>query len=210
MAQTSPVSDPGQRFEMSMSGFSILPPGGEGWCYRLITTRGMTFFKLPKLARGVEEPLSLRTAGLHVSSTMALSLKGLRDFGDPQTSDELKSLVDTLIREHVFAQVSAGIMSAEHRFRLLKASVATMKYAEANCVRFDALVEERGTPQEPVLVFLLNLPGNIVCRHPTASDVDLIWVGFIERFVDGNPPAADALKAEYEPLVQSLQFMTPR
>jgi hypothetical protein len=101
-------------------------------------------------------------------------------------------------------------MSAEHRFRLLRSSVATNDSLGASCVRFDAIVEERSSLQEPVLVFLLNFPDNVVCRHPTASDIDLIWVGFVERYLDGDPAASHTLKGEYEPFVQSLQFIPPR
>jgi hypothetical protein len=49
-----------------------------------------------------------------------------------------------------------------------------------------------------------------VCRHPTASDIDLIWVGFVERYAQGDQATADTLQGEYEPFVHSLQFMPPR
>lgn len=205
-----PVTNPEQRIEIAAPGFSVLPPRGEGWCYRLMASQGVSFFKIPKFERAFDGPPSLETAVLRLSGAMAMSLKGLRDFGNPQSPDELKSLVSVLINEHLFSQISAGVLSAQHRFGLLESNVAINSTLGANCVTFDALVKERGSVQAPTLVFVVNLPGNVVCRHPTASDIDLIWVGFVERYVDGDRPASDTLKGEYEPFVQSLQFMRPR
>ena len=81
---------------------------------------------------------------------MAMSLKGLRDFETKvQTPDELKNAVNVLIKEHLFSQISAGVLSAQHRFRLLESNVAINSALEATCVRFDALVEERGSLLAP-------------------------------------------------------------
>jgi hypothetical protein len=38
----------------------------------------------------------------------------------------------------------------------------------------------------------------------------LVWVGFTERYLEGDQPTAHTLKAEYEPYIQSLRFMPPR
>ena len=204
-----PVTHLEQRIEIAAPGFSVLPPRGELWCYRLMASQGVSFFKIPKFRKVFDGPPSLETAVLRLSGAMVMSLKGLRDFGNPESPDELKSLVNVLINEHLFSQISAGVLSAEHRFRLLESNVALNSTLGANCVTFDAKVEERGSLQAP-LMFVLNLPGNVVCRHPIASDIDLIWVGVVERYAQGDQPASDTLKAEYEPFVQSLQFMPPR
>ena len=200
-----------QRIEVAAPGFSVLPPQGERWCYRLLSSDGISFFKIPKSKPVFDGPPSLEIAALHLSGAMAMSLKGLKDFGtNVQTPDELKDSVSVLIREHIFSQISAGVISAEHRFRLLESSVAIDNSLGASCVRFDAKVEERGSVQGPSLNLALNFPGNIVCRHPTASDIDLIWVGFVERYAQGDQATADTLQGEYEPFVHSLQFMPPR
>jgi hypothetical protein len=115
-----------------------------------------------------------------------------------------------LIREHLFTQISVGIATAEHRFRLLESNVVTESDAIRTCVRFEATVEERGSSQAPNLVFLLNLASNVVCRHTAAPEMGLIWVGFVERYLQGDQPNAHTLKEEYEPYVQSLRFMPPR
>lgn len=99
--------------------------------------------------------------------------------------------------------------TAEHRYRLLESNVVTDTYSGASCVRFDATVEELGSSQAPDLVFLLNLAGNLVCRHPVAPEIGLIWVGFVERYLRGDQPLSDNLKQEYEPYVGSVQFMLP-
>jgi hypothetical protein len=209
--KSSPVTNLDQRIEIAAPGFSVLPPRGEQWCYRLMASQGISFFKIPESEKGFDGPTSLEIAVRHLFGAMAMSLKGSRDFGtNIQSPDELKTLVNVLINEHLFSQILEGVLSAEHRFRLLESNVSINSGLGATCVRFDALVEERGSVQAPTLVLFVNLPGNIVCRHPTASDVDLIWVGFGERYVEGDRPAADTLKGEYEPFVQSLQFMSPR
>jgi hypothetical protein len=210
--QSSAVTNLAQRVEIVAQGFSVLPPQGERWCYRLMTNAGVSFFKIPKFEKGFESlPLRDELAALHMFSTIAISLKGFRDFEtNIQTPDELKSIVNLLISEHLFSQILEGILSAEHRFRLLGSNLGINSALGASCVSFDATVEERGSVQAPSLVFLLNLPGNVVCRHPTASDIDLIWIGFVERYVQGDQPASDTLKGEYEPFVQSLRFMPPR
>jgi hypothetical protein len=206
-----PVTSPEQRIEITAPGFSVLPPRGELWCYRLMASQGVSFFRIPQFEKGFDGPPSLEIAALHLLGAMAMSLKGLRDFGTKvQTPDELKNVVNVLINEHLFSQISAGVLSAEHRFRLLESNVAINNFFGATCVTFDAIAEERGSAQAPTLVFVLNLPGNVVCRHPSASDTELIWAGFIERYVEGDRPAADMLKKEYQPFVQSLQFISPR
>jgi len=43
--QTSAVINPEQRIEIAAQGFSILPPQDDRWCYRLLTSAGVTFFK---------------------------------------------------------------------------------------------------------------------------------------------------------------------
>ena len=86
---------------------------------------------------------------LHLSGAMAMSLKGLWDFGTHQTPDELKSLVSVLINEHLFSQISAGVLSAQHRFRLLESNVAINSALGANCVTFDAKIKEEVASRRP-------------------------------------------------------------
>lgn len=211
MLQSTAVTKLEQRIEIADRGFSVLPPQGERWCYRLLTSNGVSFFKIPPIA-GFEKPLSLEgfVAG-RMFTGMAMSLKGLREV-EPQVTnpDELKAVVNLLISQQLFSQITTGIATMNHRFRLLESDVSTVAYSGAMCVRFDAKVEERGNVQAPKLVFVLHFPGNLVCRHPHLSETELIWVGFTERYLRSEQPAADTLKREYEPYIQSLQFIAPR
>jgi hypothetical protein len=210
--QSSAVTNLGQRVEIVAQGFSVLPPQGQGWCYRAMASRGGSFFKIPKFEKGFESlPSRDQIAALHIFSAIALSLAGFTDFGAKiKSPEELESIVHLLINEHLFSQILDGVQSAEHRFRLLESNIVSDTFLGAGCVRFKATVEERGSVQAPALVFLLNFTANVVCLHPTAPDSDLIWIGFVERYVQGDKPASDTLKQEYEPFVQSLRFMPPR
>jgi hypothetical protein len=210
--QYSTVINPERPFEIAAQGFSVLPPKGEGWCYRLFATAGIGFFKIPEFEKiSGKPPTRDEFAKLHIFSGLAMSLKGLAGVDTPiQNPEDLKTLVGVLIREHLFTQMSVGIATAEHRFRLLDSNVVTENDANRTCVRFEATVEERGSPQAPELVFLLNLASNVVCRHSAAPEMGLIWVSFVERYLQGDQPNAHTLKEEYEPYVQSLRFMPPR
>jgi hypothetical protein len=206
----SSAAKPQQRIEIAAHGFSVLPPQGERWCYRLLASSGVSFFKIPRLDWPSERPPSLEeiVAG-RLFSAIAVSLKGLRDFEQIQHPDDLKALVSILIREQIFSQFTTGLSSVDHRFRLFESNLKSESYSGAICVIFDARVEERGNLEAPNLVFVLNFPGNAVCRHPALSETELIWIGFVERYLQGEQSTSEALKQEYEPYVQSVQFMPP-
>ena len=211
MLQAMAVTKLEQRIEIAERGFSVLPPQGERWCYRLLTSNGVSFFKIPPFT-GFEKPPSLEEiVATRLFSGTAVSLKGLRDV-EPQVTnpDGLKAVVNLLIREQLFSQFTVGIASMNHRFRVLESNISTAAHSSAMCVKFDARIEERGNVQAPNLVFVLNFPGNVVCRHPSVAETELIWIGFVERYLRSEQPAADTLKREYEPYVQSLRFMAPR
>jgi hypothetical protein len=212
MLQSAAVTKLEQRIEIAAQGFSILPPQGERWCYRLLTSYGVSFFKIPPIAAPFDRAPSLEEfVAARLFSATAMSLDGLRDFeAQIQSADELKSIVDLLIHEQLFPQLTTGLASIDHRFRLLESNLTTVSYSNAMCVRFDAKVEERGNVQAPTLVFVLNYRANVVCRHPAVAESKLIWIGFVERYLRSEQPMAEALTREYEPYVQSLQFMPPR
>lgn len=211
MLQGTAVTKLEHRIEIAERGFSIMPPQGERWCYRLLTSFGVSFFKIPPFA-GFEKPPSLEeVVATRLFSGTAMSLKGLREV-EPQVTnpDELKAVVDILIREQLFSQFTVGIASMDHRFRVLESNVSNAAHLSAMCVKFNARIEERGNVQAPNLVFVLNFPDNVVCRHPNVAETELIWIGFVERYLRSEQPAADTLKGEYEPYIQSLQFIAPR
>lgn len=211
MLQGTAVTKLEHRIEIAERGFSILPPQGERWCYRLLTSFGVSFFKIPPFA-GFEKPPSLEeVVATRLFSGTAMSLAGLRDV-EPQVTnpEDLKAVVDLLIREQLFSQFTVGIASMDHRFRVLESNVSNAAHLSAMCVKFNARIEERGNVQAPNLVFVLNFPDNVVCRHPNVAETELIWIGFVERYLRSEQPAADTLKREYEPYIQSLQFIATR
>jgi hypothetical protein len=126
-----------------------------------------------------------------------------------RTFDELTIPVKRWLSEHLFAQIQMGIATANHRFRLLASTVAAASYSGATCAKFDATVEELGSPLDADSVFLLQFSGNLVCRHPLAHEIGVVWIGFVERYPEGDQPISEIIKREYEPHVQSLQFMLP-
>jgi hypothetical protein len=132
-----------QRFEISAHGFSVLPPQGERWCYRLLKTSGVSFFKIPTFKNLIEgRPSRDEVVNARLFFAIAMSLKGfVNEASDFQSSDELIALVKGWLSEHLFSQIIDGVRTAEHRYRLLESNVVKDSYSGASCVRFDATVE---------------------------------------------------------------------
>jgi hypothetical protein len=144
-----------ERIEVPARGFSLLPPQGERWCYRRLTSFGVNFSKIPPFAGPREKPPSLEEiVAMRQFSAIALSLQGLvKGETNIQNTEDLKTLVERLIRENLFFQVTGGLSSADHRFSILESNVAAASLPGVVCVRFDARAEERGNRQAPALVF---------------------------------------------------------
>lgn len=64
----------------------------------------------------------------------------------------------------------------------------------------------------PGLVMILNFSNNLICAHPqpASSKSRLIWISFVETYREGEQSAADTVRREVDPFLQSLQFMPPR
>src|SRR5687767_16019134 len=58
VVQSSPVAKLDQRIDIAAHGFSVLPPQGERWCYRLLASSGVSFSKIPRLEWPSERPPS--------------------------------------------------------------------------------------------------------------------------------------------------------
>ena len=72
------------------------------------------------------------------------------------------------------------------RYRSLAFKVREAKARAGDCVRFDSLVEEKGSVRFPNIVFDLTVRGS-VCLHPEDSN-QLIHLIYSERIVQGTPP----------------------
>jgi hypothetical protein len=118
-----------------------------------------------------------------------------------------------MISTHIFSQFTAGISAAERRYQLIESHSAVDRSLDARCVRFDAKVEARGLRwQLPGTVIVLNFINNLICAHPQppSSKSPLIWLSFVEAYREGEQSAADTVRREVDPFLQSLQFMPPR
>jgi hypothetical protein len=216
MLDSSPVTNPDKRIEVSASGFSVLPPQGENWCVKSLASQGLSFVKAP--VSGAIFGQSPSPDELFQLSLTAIRFTGLAvdlpDFGfNTESPEQLKVAVDQMISMHIFSQFMGGISSAERRYQLLESHSAIERSLGVSCVRFDAKVEERGLHGAPPgLVMILNFSNNLICvqPQPASSKSRLIWISFVETYREGEQSAADTVRREVDPFLQSLQFMPPR
>lgn len=187
MLDSSPVTNRDKRIEVSALGFSVLPPQGENWCVKSLASQGLSFLKAP------------------VSGAI---------FGQSPSPDELFQLSLTAIR---FTGLAVDLpdfgFNTGASLPVVRVTFAGRQVLWSSCVRFDAKVEERGMHQaRPGLVMILNFSNNLICAHPqpASSKSPLIWISFVETYREGEQSAADTVRREVDPFLQSLQFMPPR
>jgi len=205
-----------QRIEVTDLGFSVLPPQGENWCVRSMSSQGFTFMKHPgsvEISAQPPTPNDLFQVVLQTVRFMGIAV-ALPEFGTHYPSpDQLKVVVDDLIRNHFFSQVVGGIGSSERHFRLVDSHSAIDGSIGASCVRFDATVAEEGAYLAPPdVVVNLNFFSNLVCAHPqpTSAKSSLVWLSFVEVYREGDQSAAGTLSGEVEPFLRSLEFTGPK
>lgn len=204
----APVTNLDQRLEFQAEGFSILPPQGQDWCIQRLDSHGVVFNKHPLSGKLLEKQPQLVDV-FHTFAAFAVA----RDVKQTkiESSADLKAFVDQLLREGDVGRFVEGEEgSAVRRFRLVESNSVLDNSFGSDCVRFDAVVEERDNPRLAGSVLILNVPNNLICRHPHSPGVSLIWISFNERYVQGEQPLAATVKHEFEPFVRSLQFMPPR
>jgi hypothetical protein len=212
MLDSFPVTNLDKRIEASATGFSVLAPQGENWCVKFLASGGLSFVKAPASLPVFGKPSS--PDELLPMALQAVRFTGLAvdfpDFGFSTGSPEqLKVAVDEMISTHIFSQFTAGISTAERRYQLLESHSAVDRSLGASCVRFDAKVEARGLKASPGIVVVLNFINNLICAHPQppSSKSPLIWISFVEAYREGEQSAADTVRPEVDPFLQSLQFM---
>jgi hypothetical protein len=212
MVDSSLVTNLDKRIEVSVSGFSVLPPRGENWCVKSLASRGLSFLKAPVIMPVFGQPSSADE--LFPAALQAVRFTGLAvdfpDFGfKTESAEQLKVAVDEMISTHIFSQFMAGISTADRRYQLLESHSAIDRSLGASCVRFDAKVEARGLKALPGMVVVLSFINNLLCAHPQppSSESPLIWVSFVEAYREGEHSAADTVKREVAPFLQSLHFM---
>jgi hypothetical protein len=210
------VTNLDKRMEVSVSGFSIMPPQGENWCVKSLASRGLSFLKAPPSMAVFGQPSSpeeLFPAALRAVRFSGLAVD-LPDFGfKTESPEQLKVAVDQMIRMHIFSQFTAGISTEERHYQLIESHSGVDRSLDASCVRFDAKVEARGFYKAlGDNVVILKFINNLICVHPQppSSKSPLIWISFVEVYREGEESAADTVRQEVDPYLQSLQFLPPR
>ena len=202
----TPVTNVDERLEFSTQGFSILPPQGENWCIQSVEPRGVVFGKHLLSGKLLEKQPRLADVN-HTFAALAMAFDAKTKI---ESSAELKAFVDQMLRGGALGALVEGTEGSARRFRLVESNLVLDNYVGSECVRFDAIVEERDNPRRPGSVLMLNFPNNLLCRHPYSPGVGLIWISFNERYLQGEQPLAGTMKHEFEPSLRSLQFMPPR
>jgi len=112
----------------------------------------------------------------------------------------------------MFAFVERRILGAQpgSRFKVVESKFMLDSSVGAECIHFDAVVEERDNPGARGVVLIQVMRDNFLCRHPDSRTPTLVLVAVSERYPQGavtGPLLIDTLRSEWEPSVRSLQFM---
>ncbi len=134
----------------------------------------------------------------------------LHTFGLLTIADEVPRDAKVDTPAELFAFIEQRFIRPEPRFTVVQSSFHADASPGAECVRFDAVVEERNNPGARGAVLVGVLRDNLVCRHPSARTPTLVLVSASERYVQGTvtgPLLVDTLRPEWEPSVRSLRFL---
>jgi|APFre7841882724_1041349.scaffolds.fasta_scaffold38527_2 hypothetical protein len=170
-------------------GFSVLPPKGDYWfqmggsdTYRVV------FGKTTPDELKQKKTLILTAEILHATKKHDIS-----------TPEGLKAEVDTYLTLKVPRHTLKSFKSDHYRDERLR----------TDCVRSEAINEERDNPNYPGIVFLIT--GSIVtCRHPFSPDT-VVVVGYSDRRpVDTTSILDEVVRKEVEWSVNSLELFPVR
>ena len=98
-------------------------------------------------------------------------------------------------------------LATSPRFRTVESKVEIDDSFDANCVRFESVMEESLNPRvSSGQVLILDNTG-IICRHPDSERL-LVEVGFSERRFEGwrTPGLREKFLSEAIPVINSLKF----
>ena len=177
-----PVADVTQRLDFH--GFSILPPQGKDWYVVEKDPRAVAFRK--KLMERPRQPEDLN----HTFAALA----GAVDLKQPtfDSPTELREFVERSLQ-------------GEGRFSLIESRVVLDGSLGFDCMRYDAIQEERGNPRAAGFVLVITMHG-LFCPHPYAPGL-IVHVHYSERRVQGDRALFDeALRREVEPFLRSVVF----
>jgi hypothetical protein len=182
-APTLVAVNPTQRVELD--GVSVLPPAGQSWYVGPRDGRHIMFGRMPP-----RPP--------HTIAAMTLVDKieiGGAVLGPVRNAQDLKEVTERRLQ-------SGG------RFTTIEASVR-LDTTMAECVRVDAVQEERDNPRFPGVVLVL-VTHVLHCLHPRNPDY-VVSVGYSERYPRGQQAfSAETLRDEGEPFIRSATFTPVR
>ena len=180
-----PVTDPD--LVVQGFGFTVRPPGGNGW-HVAVDSRSST------VAFGKKDPEHIRQRG---SVFLAVSLVKART--DIATPDALR------------AELEQAVRASSSRYKLTGLDLEP--YADAamqtDCVRINAVSEERNNPNRPDETLLMTLGGK-ACRHPLSPSYYVQATLSERRPIQGRPLVDDQLKAETDRAIDGVTFNPTR
>jgi hypothetical protein len=187
LADYTPVTDPTKR--LVFQGFSILPPQGANWF--------MGRFMLPDGTQAVSFGKKMRETACQrpEDCTTVEAFVMVKHVNVPfQTRADILQYI-----------AQAGKEEAEKgtRMRLLEFKTAVDRTLGVECLRQEAILEDRSVPQFPDAVFMMTSHG-LFCPHPD-SPRNVIGVGYSHRTVQGQQ--SPSIEAEVEPFFHSLEFL---
>jgi hypothetical protein len=176
--------NPTQRVELD--GVSVLPPVGQTWYVGPHDGRHVIFGRRPP------QPPHTVAAGALVDKIEI----GGAVLGPVRNAQDLKEVTERRLQ-------SGG------RFTTIEASVRPDTSNGAECVRVDAVQEERDNPRLPGVVLVL-VSHALDCLHPQSPGY-VVSVSYSERYPKGQQAwSAEILQAEGEPFIHSALFRKVR
>ena len=192
-------ANPTERVTLPSVGFSLLPPQGDRWCVGASGPRETTFMSSPLLGKLLDK----RPSEAEIRHSIALVV--VADEVPKDSRIETEADMIAFIEQRFLGKRPGS------RFALVESKFVPDSSLGAECIRFDAVVEERDNPDARGLVLIGVFRDNFLCRHPKTRTPTLVLVSTSERYVQGTittaPLLIDSLRSEWEPSVRSLQFM---
>ena len=202
----SAVVEPGQ--PIGLGDFSVAAPEGRDWCLAHRGPNRVVFVTSPFMGQYIEKP----KPSLAWNSIGMVAYRVKHGAASLKNTDELRQFVEEWIKRGFGVNASGSELivgdMAEPRFALVRSSVRVTRFLDADCVRYEYVMEERDNPHVPDIVLILTDHG-VICHHLSAPDY-LVWMSLSERYERGNqidPSLFQKLKSqEAGPFFESLKF----
>ena len=194
----TPVSNPSGRIELASLGVSIVPPQASRWCMSPMSADVFSFGTHSLMGRYLETAPTVAEAA-HTLGILVMAA--------PPPTDAKLDTPEALLA------VAQRMLGGSDRFRTVESRLLPDSAIGVDCITFDAVLEEHNNPRAPGLVLQVVSRRNHLCRHPYARSPTLVLWGASERYAQGTvkpPSLIDTLQPEWEPSVQSVQFLRPR